>query len=133
MKHLIDNIHLRKVGDWSAIWKLGIPQKVKLLIWRTVRGVLLVRPNLRKKRVNDEACCPLCSSSDETPRHIFRVFKIEAEYVLMPSGIFNKFHHIRDDLETLKECLFKWLTKISQPHKICLQCCFGKQRELQMI
>lgn len=65
MEDLIDNTHLRKEGDWMAIWKLKIPQKVKLFIWRAVCDVLPIRDNLRKRRVNCDFNCDHCPDIDK--------------------------------------------------------------------
>lgn len=46
MKDIIDSQHLRKSVDWMLIWKLKIPNKVKLLLWRVVRGCLPTQMNL---------------------------------------------------------------------------------------
>lgn len=66
MEELIDNTHLRKEGEWMAIWKLKIPQKVKLFIWRAARGVLPVRDNLRRRHVNCEISRAYCPDHEET-------------------------------------------------------------------
>lgn len=71
MEDLIDNNHLGKEGDWMAIWKIKVPQKVKLLPWQAARGVLLVLANLRKRRVTCDSSCPHYTSTEETERYIF--------------------------------------------------------------
>ncbi|PNY17449.1 hypothetical protein L195_g014192 [Trifolium pratense] len=42
MEAVIDNTHLRVEGDWMKIWKLKVPNRVKIFIWRTLRGCLPV-------------------------------------------------------------------------------------------
>jgi len=37
---LIDVSHLRRRGNWSGIWRLKVPPKVKNLVWRMCRGCL---------------------------------------------------------------------------------------------
>nr|GMD20609.1 uncharacterized protein LOC109153341 [Ipomoea batatas] len=56
---------------WGKIWKLGVTPKIRNLLWRCAKDILPVRTNLRKRRMNVTAECPLCSSAEETIIHIF--------------------------------------------------------------
>lgn len=38
-------------GLWHLIWKLQIPQKVKVFLWKLINNCLPVYSNLRKRRV----------------------------------------------------------------------------------
>lgn len=51
MEELTDQSGLRMDGEWITIWKLRIPQKVKLLLWRANRGCLPTRCNLQRRHV----------------------------------------------------------------------------------
>lgn len=71
MEDLIDNQHLRKEGNWMFIWRLKIPHKVKLLLWRVARGCLRTRMNLRRMHVPCEDQCPMCDDGVEDDMHLF--------------------------------------------------------------
>lgn len=71
MEDLIDNSQLRNQGVWLNLWRLKIPQKVKLLLWRTARGCLPLHSNLRRWHVPCEELCPMCKTGIEDEMHIF--------------------------------------------------------------
>ncbi|KAJ1433914.1 Reverse transcriptase zinc-binding domain [Sesbania bispinosa] len=68
---LIDNSHLIVRGDWSLLWRLRIPNRAKLLMWRVLRGCLPVRTNLQRREVKCPATCPLCEEGLENEFHAF--------------------------------------------------------------
>jgi len=51
MENLVDNSELRVKGNWMKIWSLRIPQKVKVFLWRMVRGCLLMKHRLQTRGV----------------------------------------------------------------------------------
>jgi hypothetical protein len=51
MEVIIDNNHLKIEGNWRKLWQLGVPNKVKLFLWRTLRGCLPVRSRIVNKGV----------------------------------------------------------------------------------
>lgn len=71
MEDIINITHLRRVGDWMRIWKLPIPQKVKLLLWRVARRCLPTRCNLQKRHVQCTWMCLQCDKFDEDEHHVF--------------------------------------------------------------
>jgi hypothetical protein len=40
METLVDNEEYRVPGDWMQIWNFKIPQRVKVFLWRVLRGCL---------------------------------------------------------------------------------------------
>ncbi|KAK9988414.1 hypothetical protein SO802_028653 [Lithocarpus litseifolius] len=57
---------------WAAIWKLRIPNKMKVFGWRACHDILPTRRNLKKKRVLLDELCPLCSRVQESTIHALR-------------------------------------------------------------
>ncbi|XP_043807328.1 uncharacterized protein LOC122721971 [Manihot esculenta] len=51
---------------WHLIWKVGVPAKVMLLIWRILRNVLPCKHNLRVRHMDIDECCPVCGVGLET-------------------------------------------------------------------
>ena len=45
---------------WPAIWKLGIPNKIKVFGWRACNEILPTRLNLSKREIIADAMCPIC-------------------------------------------------------------------------
>ncbi|MCH98064.1 ribonuclease H protein, partial [Trifolium medium] len=68
---IIDNTHLRVEGNWKKMWKMRVPQKVKLFLWRALRGCLPVRGRLIQKGVQCNNKCPHCEQTEENEWHCF--------------------------------------------------------------
>ncbi|KAM6544107.1 hypothetical protein CsatB_008554 [Cannabis sativa] len=64
-----DDLQLVGSDFWGKLWRLKVPPKVKDLVWRAASNCLPTKSMLRYKRVNIDATCPVCSSSNETILH----------------------------------------------------------------
>lgn len=56
--------------EWTKIWKLAIPPKVKNFIWQACSRSLPIAVNLCLKRVPCPTVCNLCAKSPETVDHL---------------------------------------------------------------
>ena len=56
---------------WNTIWKLSVPNKIKLFIWRCCNNSLAVRHNLKKRGMRVDNTCGVCGAMDETQLHLF--------------------------------------------------------------
>ncbi|CAJ2642045.1 unnamed protein product [Trifolium pratense] len=65
MENIIDNNHLKEQGNWRQLWKIQVPNKVKIFMWRLLRGCLPVRSRLVRKGVPCDNKCPNCGSYEE--------------------------------------------------------------------
>ncbi|KAM6552927.1 hypothetical protein CsatB_013689 [Cannabis sativa] len=54
---------------WTKFWKLKIPPKVKNLVWRAGRECLPTLKQLRLRRVDVQALCPICRVAEESIEH----------------------------------------------------------------
>ena len=54
---------------WRFVWKLPIPQKIKLFLWRTCHNAIFVGENLFKRKIMNSPICPICSQEHETVEH----------------------------------------------------------------
>ncbi|KAJ1416432.1 Reverse transcriptase zinc-binding domain [Sesbania bispinosa] len=70
-ENLMENTHLKEPGEWRSIWRLHVPNRVRVLIWRTLRGCLPVRTNLQKKGIVCQSIYPLCELCLENEWHLF--------------------------------------------------------------
>lgn len=71
MDNLLDTSHLKCEGDWSTLWSIRAPPKIKFFIWRLLRGCLPTRSNLREKHINCNIECVCCESNIEHEWHLF--------------------------------------------------------------
>ena len=55
---------------WAALWKLRIPNKIKVFGWRACNEILPTKMNLAKRRIIEEAACPICTRFVETAVHL---------------------------------------------------------------
>lgn len=65
------SILLISVVNWSGIWKLKVPPKIRNLVWRMCRGVLPTRMQLQDKGVQCPMNCVSCDSTQEDVQHLF--------------------------------------------------------------
>ena len=61
---------------WGALWKLAMPEKIKIFLWRAINNLLLTSENLWKRRVVQEPICQICSNNVETISHALLGCKI---------------------------------------------------------
>lgn len=72
MESLIDNQHLRILGDWMLIGNLNVFQKMEIFLWRLVRaGVFPTFQHLVTKGVHISTLCPHCHENFEYEWHTF--------------------------------------------------------------
>ncbi|KAK2640685.1 hypothetical protein Ddye_028480 [Dipteronia dyeriana] len=54
---------------WKFLWRIRIPTKIKLFIWRASFDWIPTRFNLAKRRMEVETNCPICGKFMETTTH----------------------------------------------------------------
>ena len=56
---------------WQALWKMRVPNKIKIFGWRVFHGILPTWFNLGKKKIIRESVCPICTRLPENELHVF--------------------------------------------------------------
>ncbi|CAN1185642.1 Putative ribonuclease H protein At1g65750 [Linum perenne] len=71
MEKLVDMSQLHVEGQWTKLWALSLPPRIKILICKMATLILPTRNRLleRGMQVLDE--CGVCNSLMETPWHLF--------------------------------------------------------------
>ena len=54
---------------WKVLWKLKVPNKIKVFGWRACRNILPTRVNLVHKKIIQDNRCELCKFEVETGIH----------------------------------------------------------------
>jgi len=67
------------------MWKMHIPQRIKVFLWRVLRGVLPTRMRLQDKGVQCTDSCPFCETNYENDWHVF-IGCDEAKIVWISAG-----------------------------------------------
>ena len=55
--------------EWNVIWKLEIPVKIKIFMWRVTQNLLATTENLWNKKVVQDPWCKNCGSKGENVFH----------------------------------------------------------------
>lgn len=55
---------------WKRLWKLNIPPKWALFIWKLLHRILPVRVILRSRGIETAVCCPRCLVEEESIEHL---------------------------------------------------------------
>lgn len=56
---------------WKAIWRIPVPNKIRVFIWRCCRSFLALRHNLKRRKANIDDVCAVCGTQTESERHVF--------------------------------------------------------------
>ena len=54
---------------WGKLWKLHIPNKVRIFAWRACHDILPTQLKLARRRITEDDICPLCKQAAETAIH----------------------------------------------------------------
>lgn len=54
---------------WKDLWKLQVPMKVRVFLWRALNSCLPTKCRLQSRMVQTYNVCPLCGSDSETADH----------------------------------------------------------------
>lgn len=64
---------------WSTLWKLQIPNKVKMFLWRLSTNCLPTMAGLLAQNLSRSDVCPRCRNYSETPEHAIFQCKISKQ------------------------------------------------------
>ena len=86
------------VQVWSKLWKLRVPNKVKVFGWRACLNTLPTRANLVKRKIIHEDVCMLCSRESETGVHALWTCAVAKDVWAGSCGRLQKSHHGQQDV-----------------------------------
>lgn len=111
MEHIVDNNDLKEPGNWKKLWSLNVPNKVRIFIWRLLRGCLPVRGRLVQRGVPCDNKCPSCASYEENEWHCF--FGCGAvQEIWEQSLIWNQVRPYIDNAIGIVQMLFQMLEEL---------------------
>jgi ribonuclease HI len=94
------------------MWSLKIPQRVKVFLWRAVRGVLPTRMRLQDKGVPCTDCCPFCETNYENDWHVF-IGCEEVKTVWRTAGLWDLIAETVADAASFADCFFSLLCRLT--------------------
>ena len=74
---------------WRSLWKLQVPNKVKVFAWRACNRALPIMNNLARWHIVDVNLCPICKAMAEDPLHMV-LDCLEVEQVWREHGWFSQ-------------------------------------------
>jgi len=88
---------------WEWVWKLKIPQRIKLFVWLLLHGRLLTNSERYRRRLCMSPVCELCQDATEDLDHLFRTcsaaqsvwqeLRVRALHPLASEGNFHSWLH----------------------------------------
>ncbi|KAL9675120.1 hypothetical protein QQ045_003321 [Rhodiola kirilowii] len=57
-------------GAWRNLWRIRVPDRIKILCWRVFHNALPVADNLRRRGCEPEYGCCFCGLKEETVKHL---------------------------------------------------------------
>ncbi|CAN0886231.1 Putative ribonuclease H protein At1g65750 [Linum grandiflorum] len=98
-EHIVDRSNLHNIGEWSSLWQLAVPPKVKQFGWRLGHDIIPTRDRLRRRRVLIAGTCGVCGGDYETAWHLFldcnvvragwRKLNLEQDIIALQTGNFS--------------------------------------------
>ena len=80
-------------SNWSIIWKLTLPEKIKIFVWKATKNLLPTAENLCKRGIVQEAHCKRCGNRVENILHVLVACKA-AKKVWQRSHVADVVHGI---------------------------------------
>lgn len=68
----IPSASVNGADEWRWIWHLRLPPKIRIFMWRCLRGILSSKTNLQSRGVHNDPICLKCGIAEESMVHIFR-------------------------------------------------------------
>ena len=58
-------------GAWNLIWKVQVPFKINIFVWKLLKDNLPTKLALKKRSISSDNSCPMCNSKEESSTHLF--------------------------------------------------------------
>lgn len=92
---------------WHNIWKLNLPRKTRIFIWRAAKDLLPTAESLFRRKIIQEPICQVCKSGVEDAFHAFMECKV-ARKVWKYSYLASEMQGVvREDILSVMQNLIK--------------------------
>ena len=75
---------------WSSLWKLQVPSKVRVFLWRLARHSLPTTDFLRNRNMSVQDACPLCGGEDSWRHALVSCTMARCTWVLSEEEIVDR-------------------------------------------
>ncbi|KAL8162413.1 hypothetical protein V2J09_013902 [Rumex salicifolius] len=69
---------------WKKLWTIDTLPKIKSFMWSACRNLLLVKENLRNRRITSDSFCDVCGNVESGFHALFSCFKAQDFWILVP-------------------------------------------------
>lgn len=71
----LHNFRGQQINDpvWKQVWKIQVPNKLKVFLWKALQNGLAVGSNLARRVSDFNSQCPTCQDEEETVMHLFSI------------------------------------------------------------
>ena len=67
----VEHLATKKEGTfWRKMWRLNVPPKVRMFLWRVCSNILPTRENLNRRRVQVDPTCGMCCQKPKSVGHL---------------------------------------------------------------
>lgn len=70
--HIEQSTRIHLVDFWKNLWKVGVPKKIKIFIWKAFHNGLHVGWELQRRLGVHDSRCKICGCKMETSIHLFK-------------------------------------------------------------
>ena len=56
---------------WELIWKVQVPHKINLFVWKLLHDSIPTLFTLKKRGIPTDGICPMCKEEEESTSHLF--------------------------------------------------------------
>ncbi|MBA0758995.1 hypothetical protein Gotri_021937 [Gossypium trilobum] len=81
-RHEYSEISDNMQSMYKRLWSLSLPSKIKITVWRALRGFLPTGQTLYNRRIRNNAICARCNADSETFLHVDRAEKVWEKVVI---------------------------------------------------
>lgn len=112
----MDSRDLRVDGDWMSIWKLKVPLRVKIFLWRACRECLPTRLQLQRRGIACSGLCFACDIGLENAWHILITCPLSIDY-WKRAHLWDYISPLLTSTSSLKELCFQVLATLNHISK----------------
>ena len=98
-------------GIWRKLWRLNVPPKMRMFVWRACLNILPTRDNLHRRKININPRCEICYKHLEFTAHLLWECPLEQNVWALCQGQLQKCSNVAEDIFMLFRRL---VAKLSQ-------------------
>ena len=99
---------------WKGIWNAKIPPKIRMFVWRLMKGIVPTKVALKRKYVDTDLVCSFCGEEAEEDLHLFKLCSITS--VFWAVGALG-LKAVRVDATYMREWIMNVMDALDEPQR----------------